>query len=139
MDLIKKNKEEIIRIAKYLFSSGSAFILDLVVFTIFNGIFLKLGIKQTLAIYLATGVARVCSSTYNYLFNSRLIFKNKSKKGIIGYFILVVVQMIMSATLVSIVKKLLPAHTTLIKFFIDVVIFIVNYFIFMDFDVEASL
>lgn len=129
MDLIKKNKEEIIRIAKYLFSSGSAFILDLVVFTIFNGIFLKLGIKQTLAIYLATGVARVFSSTYNYLFNSRLIFKNKSKKGIIGYFILVVVQMIMSATLVSIVKKLLPAHTTLIKFFIDVVIFIVNYFI----------
>ena len=33
--MIKKNKDEIIRIIKYLFSAGSSFILDNVLFNIF--------------------------------------------------------------------------------------------------------
>ena len=63
--------------------------------------------------------------------NSQLIPKSENKgiKTIIGYYILVVIQLIVSATLVSIIKKYIKVFTTIIKFFVDIVIFIVNYFI----------
>lgn len=79
--MIKNNKEEIIRIIKYIFSAGSSFVLDLVLFTIINYGLLKLSVKETTAIYLATILARIMSSIYNYMINSRIVFQNKSKKG----------------------------------------------------------
>ncbi|MBR2828232.1 MAG: GtrA family protein, partial [Bacilli bacterium] len=122
-------KEEIIRIIKYIISSGSSFVLDLGLFSLFHALLLKTNQKETLIIFIATLLARILSSLYNYFINSRIVFQNKNKKAIIGYFILVIIQMIVSATLVSIVKKLLPANVTIIKFVIDVMIFIVNYIV----------
>ena len=124
-----KNKEEIIRIIKYIFSAGSSFVLDILLFTIFHTLLLKTNIKETSIIFISTLLARILSSLYNYFINSRVVFKNKNKKAIIGYFILVVIQLIVSATLVSLVKKILPANVTIIKIFIDIIIFIVNYIV----------
>ena len=45
--MIKGNKEEIVRILKYVFSSGTSFVLDLLLFTIFQWIFSNIN----LAIY----------------------------------------------------------------------------------------
>ena len=126
----KIDKEEIIRIIKYLFSAGSSFFLDLVLFTIFKYVLSKiLHIEDTIIIFIATALARVLSSFYNYIINSRFVFKNKDKKTIIGYYLLVIIQMIISATVVSIIDKLLNVNTTVIKFFIDIIIFIVNYIV----------
>ena len=121
----KINKEEIIRIIKYLFSAGSSFILDNVLFNIFL-FFIGQG---SLAIFICTTLARIISSIYNYLINSRIVFKNKDKKTIIGYFILVVIQMIVSATLVSLIDKYISVHTGIIKLVVDVIIFVVNYIV----------
>lgn len=123
--MIKKNKEEIIRIIKYLFSAGSSFILDNVLFNIFI-FFIGPGV---ISIYICTTLARIISSIYNYFINSRVVFKNKDKKTIIGYFILVVVQMIVSATLVSLIDKYISIATGIIKLVVDIVIFVVNYII----------
>ena len=123
--MIKKNKDEIIRIIKYLFSAGSSFILDNVLFNIFI-FFIGPGV---ISIYICTTLARIISSIYNYFINSRVVFKNKDKKTIIGYFILVVVQMIVSATLVSLIDKYISIATGIIKFVVDIVIFVVNYII----------
>ena len=123
--MIKKNKDEIIRIIKYLFSAGSSFILDNVLFNIFM-FFVGPGV---ISIYICTTLARIISSIYNYFINSRVVFKNKEKKTIIGYFILVVVQMIVSATLVSLIDKYISIATGIIKLVVDIVIFVVNYII----------
>ncbi len=123
------NKEEIIRMIKYTISAGTSILLDLFLFTVFHYCMMK-GIKEeTIVIILSTILARIISSLYNYFINSRLVFKNKNKNTIIKYYILVVIQMIASGILVSIAKKIIPGNITVIKFFVDVGIFIVNYFV----------
>ena len=121
----KINKEEIVRIIKYLFFAGSSFILDNILFNVFI-FFIGPGV---VSIYICTTLARIISSIYNYLINSRIVFKNKDKKTIIGYFILVVIQMIVSATLVSLIDKFISVNTGIIKVVVDIIIFVVNYII----------
>lgn len=107
---------------KYVFSSGTSFIIDLVLFTIFN-YFIK-------NILISTIIARVLSSLYNYFMNSRLVFKSYSKGSIYKYYILVVIQMFVSAFLVSILSSIFGGiNDTILKFFVDIFIFVVNYFI----------
>ena len=124
-------KAELLQIAKYLFSAGSSFVIDLVLFTIFKAIFEQTGIisDQTPAIITATIIARVLSSLYNYFMNSRVVFKEKGAKRFIGYVVLVVVQMGVSAGLVSLFSKLIPINSTIIKAVIDIIIFVVNYLV----------
>lgn len=107
---------------KYLFSSGSSFLIDLVLFTIFEFLFNN--------IVLATILARILSSLYNYYCNSRLVFKSYTKTSIIKYYSLVIIQMLVSSFLVDYLSSvLIKINVTVIKFFVDVCIFIVNYFI----------
>lgn len=124
----KVSKEEIIKIIKYLFSSGSSFFIDLLLFTIFK-VFLKDILSINSCILLATIMARIISSYYNYLVNSRFVFKSKAKNAIIKYYILVVIQMLISAFSVMIINSIANINTTIIKFFIDIIIFIANYII----------
>ena len=120
-----KNKEEIKRVLKYLLSSGTSFLLDIGLFTVFTFLFGK----DTKAIFLSTILARVLSSIYNYYINSKIVFQKKNKKSMLGYFTLVVVQMIVSASLVSFVEKYIKIFPTFIKIMIDIMIFIVNYIV----------
>ena len=53
----------------------------------------------------------------------------KDKKTIIGYFVLVVIQMIVSASLVSLIDKFISVNTGIIKVVVDIIIFVVNYII----------
>ena len=115
-------KIDIKKAFKYLFSSGSSFVIDIMLFTLFNYLFKS--------ILIATIIARVISSLYNYLVNSRLVFKSYTKTSIIKYYCLVVIQMFVSAFLVSAISSwLVNVNDTIIKFFVDVFIFVVNYFI----------
>ena len=120
-----KNKEEIKRVLKYILSSGTSFLLDIGLFTVFTFLFGK----DTKAIFLSTILARVLSSIYNYYINSKIVFQKTNKKSMLGYFTLVVVQMIVSASLVSFVEKYIKIFPTFIKIMIDIMIFIVNYIV----------
>lgn len=120
-------KEEIKRIIKYLFSAGSSFVIDLVLFTIFNYLLKDIG---SISIIISTVIARILSSLYNYFINSRFVFGNYDKSSIFKYYALVVIQMITSATSVYLLNLVMPkVNDTLIKIFIDVIIFVVNYII----------
>lgn len=107
---------------KYIFSSGSSFVLDLLLFSLFNNLLNN--------IIFATFVARVISSLYNYFMNSRLVFKNYNKKSIYKYYLLVIIQMFVSAFSVDLLSNIFcNISDTIIKCFIDIIIFIVNYFV----------
>lgn len=123
-----RNKIKIKQIIRYLFSAGTSFFIDLLLFTVFNTFVFQF--LNSFSIIISTILARVLSSLYNYFLNSRYVFKSYNSTSIIKYYLLVIVQMLVSATLVLIVSKLLTSvNDTIIKFFIDIIIFIVNYFV----------
>ena len=110
-------------ILSYLVSAGLSFGIDILLFTIFmlfnNNIILN------------SYLARAISSVINYLLNKHLVFKSKEKttKSAFGYFILVVVNITISGLLVSIINNNTGINATIIKIFIDSIIFISNYFL----------
>lgn len=114
---------------EYIISALSSFILDILLFTVFVNIFPKFNLWLITEIVVATILARIISSTYNFLINAKIVFKNKSKKSIIKYFIVVVIQMFISAFAVSELFKLLEINSILLKVIIDTIIFIINFVI----------
>lgn len=112
----------------YVFSAGSSFVIDLLLFTLFN---LSLeNIIGNFSIILATVLARILSSFYNFLINSKFVFQKYSKQMIWKYYLLVIIQMMVSSFLVFIINSfLIKTFATLIKFFVDIILFIINYFV----------
>lgn len=120
--LYKKYKSSIIRIIKYTFSAGSSFAIDIALFTLFNYL-----LKNIL---IATIIARVISSLYNYFINSKYVFEKYSKSSIVKYYILVVIQMFASGFSVTLLSNIFKSiNDTVIKVFVDICIFIVNYIV----------
>ena len=82
------------------------------------------------SIILATVLARILSSFYNFLINSKFVFQKYSKQMIWKYYLLVIIQMMVSSFLVFIINSfLIKTFATLIKFFVDIILFIINYFV----------
>lgn len=117
------------KIIKYFFSSASSSILDLALFLAFCRLFEK---KWGLYVAIATILARVISAVYNYFINYLLVFKSKEKISNTGikYFVLAIVQMGISAVLVSLGVLLLPfIPKIIIKIIIDSILFLASYYI----------
>jgi len=117
---------------KYLASAGASFALDIILFTMFLMVYKNF--MGDFAIILATICARIISSFFNYFLNRNAVFKvegkNKTDKlTFIKYYILMVVNMIISSMLVLGIFRITEFNETLIKIPIDVLIFISNYFI----------
>ncbi len=112
---------------KYGVVAISSFILDILLFNIFLIIFKPLKYK----IIIATIAARVISSLVNFFLNKNRVFdnKNRTKDVIYKYYILVVVQMLVSAFTVNTLDKLLNINVNFIKIPVETIIFINNYFI----------
>ena len=113
---------------KFLFSSLSSSVVDLLFFTLFCG--LLRGRVSFDYIVGATVMARVISACYNYLLNYRVVFKSKAdhRGAALRYFCLAVVQMGISALLVSRFYRLLPGGSELlVKIPVDVLLFFVSF------------
>lgn len=115
--------------AKYIISSLSSFIVDILLFTLFVKILPEINLKGITEIFLATIIARILSATYNFIINSKVVFKNQNKNSIIKYFILSIIQMFISAFAVSELFKVLNMDSTLIKVIVDTIIFLINFVI----------
>lgn len=127
--MIKKIKELIKKyetFIKYIIVAGLSFLIDIVLFTIFDNIF-----SFNKKIIVATILARIVSSFINYLLNRDKVFKsNENKlKTIIKYYILVIIQMCVSAFLVDNLYEILNINATLIKVPVEFILFICNYLI----------
>ncbi|MBR1796738.1 MAG: bifunctional glycosyltransferase family 2/GtrA family protein [Clostridiales bacterium] len=117
--------------ARFLFTSLSSCVIDLLLFHIFCKIFGNI-IGAAYYAAVATVLARIISATYNYLANYRFVFK--SGKGhstsLPRYIALAVVQMSLSAGLVTLFVFLFPAAPELVfKIPVDVVLFLASYYI----------
>ena len=124
----------------YSITSVSASILDVILFSIFNGITFR---GNPLAIIYSTVCARVISASVNYLLTKHFVFHFKSSsaqgstKSAGAFMLLSAMQCICSALVVSAVKALLGGSATGIKVLVDTTLFFVSYklqhkFIFKD-------
>lgn len=112
-------------IITYILFSSLSFIVDIVSF---SSILFFLKDKIMISSYLA----RAISSIFNYIVNKNIVFKNNEKKNIksmIMYFLLVIVNITISGTLVKKIYFFIHYNATLIKIVIDSLIFIINYFL----------
>ena len=103
----------------YLISAGISFFLDMALYTIFYELFKK---NIAGAIIIATYLARAISSFINYLINKHKVFNYKKKEKdntFIQYFGLVIINVTLSAVLVSWLSSIIPIYSTFIKAFID--------------------
>lgn len=114
---------------KFLFSSLSSSVVDLVLFSLFC-IALAPVVSGALYITLATVCARVISAIYNYLLNYKIVFKSRENHGMAAgkYFLLAVIQMACSAGLVSLLYALTGGFSALvIKICVDVFLFFISF------------
>jgi putative flippase GtrA len=115
--------------AKYIASSLSSFILDILLYTLFVNILPEIKLNGITEIVIATVIARIISAVYNFIINSKVVFKNRNKNAIIKYFVLCIIQMFISAFAVSELFKIVHINSTLIKVIVDTIIFIINFVI----------
>lgn len=115
---------------KYIFSSFSSSILDLILFGI-----LCAALKTVFPVFYAaaaTIAARVVSATYNYFLNYKVVFHSNESVmlSVTKYFALAVIQMACSAVIVTLLVNVLPVvPEVIIKMVIDTMLFFVSYHI----------
>jgi len=111
---------------KYILVAILSFLIDIGIFSLLNS-FLNFNKK----IIVATIIARVVSSFINYLLNKNKVFEsNEGKiKTIFKYYLLVIIQMFVSAFSVDFLYSLLKINATIIKIPVEFIIFICNYLI----------
>lgn len=112
---------------KFSFSGFTSCLLDLILFTVIFYL-LKSKIDNRIIIYISTIGARIISSLYNYFINSLFVFKNNNRYSFIKYYILCLVQTLLSGFLVSIVYNMFDVSIpTFVKALIDLILFIISY------------
>lgn len=112
----------------YTFSSGVCFFADQFLFYIFR--ILTTGLFGDNSIFLSAVIARAISSFLNYIINRNVVFNNKERKNTIyKYYALVIIQLCISTILVYTIYKAININDSIIKVFVDIMIFIVNYFV----------
>ncbi len=131
IEIICKNYKKYKIFIKYLFSAGISFAIDIVLFSIFS--FLLKEYFETYFVVLATIFARILSSFVNYLLNGNVVFQSNKKaienKNLVKYYTLAVLQMFASLLSVQCLYLLTNFNETLIKIPVDVIIFVINYFV----------
>jgi len=114
---------------KFIFSSFSSCVVDLLLFHFFSKI---LHGKISIYIIVATIGARIISATYNFLLNHSFVFKSEEnyQKSAYKYALLACIQMMCSAVGVSIVCKLVSSIPEIIvKVFVDTILFLISYIV----------
>ena len=119
---------------KFMLSSFSSFVIDIFLFWLF-GLILRPVIPAELSIFgislfilARTVLSRLLSSLYNFFINKNQVFKNDSKSPliIVKYYILCVVQLLLSAFFVNHLLRFIT-YSTVRKCIIDTVLFAVSF------------
>lgn len=120
-------------IFKYIFSSFASSVIDLAIFSVVS-VLVYNKLEDSLRILLATVIARVVSSLFNFLFNRKAVFKanNNFGKAMVRYYILCVCQLMVSYGLVYVITSLLglgQVMTVVTKGIIDTILFMISFYI----------
>lgn len=119
-------------ILKFGISSAVSSIIELLAFTLVNMILdlMPLELKIELSILISSVISRVISSLCNYKMNRALVFNTGCKSSFGRYVILCAAQLLISASLVSLLTYLFTAKTfgqTVLKAVVDTVLFFISY------------
>lgn len=114
---------------KFCAASIIGFVVDIVLFTLFLKLFRGAKVYVVEPIVAATVLARIISATVNYLINRKAVFESKksSKRSFPRYVALCVVQMLLSAALVTWISSLVTLSSTLIKLVVDLCLFFISF------------
>ena len=124
--------------AKFLFSSVSSFVVDILMFTMFGWV-IHLAVPEwdsiaitsvlSLSTLAATVAARVISSLRNYLLNWKLVFQSRGNgvTALLKYYLLAIVVMILSAFGVGALSSLTSIHKSIVKIPVDMVLFLISF------------
>lgn len=110
---------------KFLISSCGSSVIDLGVFSVL--IWMMKNFPEQQVVWVATVIARILSACCNYMLNRHRVFEQGGKKSPVKYMILCVLQMCMSAALVSSIYKMVGVGAPLIKILVDVILFFLSY------------
>ena len=112
---------------KFLFASLSSSVIDVALFTVFIAMFK--GFFPEYYIYIATGLARLFSSIYNFNMNKHTVFRNKEKNIFVAvrYFGLCIIQAAVSSICVAGIFKLSEFNESAIKIVVDVILFFISF------------
>jgi putative flippase GtrA len=116
---------------KFLFSSLSSSVVDMVMFSIFCAIFRNVPIAIGY-IMLSTILARVISAIYNFAINYGIVFKGKGNKfkAAVKYFVLAVCIMLLSGFFVTIGHGLFgDVPEIVVKVPVDCVLFLLSFIV----------
>ena len=116
---------------KFLFSSLSSSIVDIVLFGLFCSL-LRNTNPVIGYIMLATILARVISAAYNFTINYKVVFKGKGSKksAAVKYIILAVCIMLLSGGMVSFFHGIMPeVPEFVVKLPVDTVLFLLSFFV----------
>ena len=119
------------RFFKYILSSCAASVIDLGAFWLLH--LLLGGLLGEIAVGVCTALARAISSFVNFNVNRRLVFSSGENYGrtMVRYYILCVLQLCVSATLVWLLGKLFSASAswllTVLKAVVDTCLFFASY------------
>lgn len=113
---------------KFIITSLSSFVIDIILYTIFFNLVFN-NMEYSKGILLSTVLARIVSSLYNFMMNKTKVFESNSStsKSMIKYYILAICQMFVSSLLVSFVFSKLHSNTSIIKVFVDFILFMISY------------
>lgn len=115
---------------KFLLSSLSSSVLDLVLFHILCSVLKPSGFSLYVAA--ATVIARIVSATYNYLINYSFVFRSSEKHAhsAAKYILLACIQMLLSAAFVTAgVRLFAGTMEVIVKVVVDTVLFFISYYI----------
>lgn len=114
---------------KFILASLSSFFVDISAFTILTKIFTGVLTNTSKIIWASTILARIISGIFNYNVNDKLVFsdQSKSKDKSFKYFALWMVQMMLSAFFVDYLFKQVSYKTSIIKLFVDTIIFLISF------------
>ena len=132
VDSIKIYKVTLSPFFKYIASAVSSFILDILSFKWILALLITFGnIERSAIITIATVVARIISSSFNFYLNKKFVFKyeKNTKKSPFKYYSLCIVQMLVSAFFVTLVWRYTKYPETSIKIVVDSILFLLSYFI----------
>lgn len=114
---------------KYIFSSLSSSMIDIAAYRIL--LFAFAVCTTNTQIFLSTVFARVLSSMYNFMVNKKVVFESKGNLRIqmVKYYVLCVVQMLVSAGAVMLLDFVLGWDKVLEKVIVDTILFFISYHI----------
>lgn len=121
---------------KFLFSSLSASVVDLLLFGLFCSLLREgSGMEELSYIAQATVMARVLSAVYNFLINYKVVFRSKENLLLTAfkYFLLALCQMCCSAFFVERLYALIGGAEVLVKIPVDVLLFFLSFAIQREF------